>query len=40
MMSLAGKDMVLKLELLRSITNNFSEALKVGSGGYGDVYWV
>jgi hypothetical protein len=39
-MSLAGDDMVVKLELLRKITNNFSEAQKVGSGGYGDVYRV
>ena len=39
-MSLAGKDMVVKLELLRTITNNFSDAQKVGSGGYGDVYRV
>ncbi|CAL5009280.1 unnamed protein product [Urochloa decumbens] len=37
-MSLAGDDMVVKLELLRRITNNFSEAQRVGSGGYGDVY--
>ncbi|WVZ49606.1 hypothetical protein U9M48_000947 [Paspalum notatum var. saurae] len=37
-MSLEGDDMVVKLELLRKITNNFSEAQKVGSGGYGDVY--
>ncbi|CAO2146692.1 unnamed protein product [Urochloa humidicola] len=37
-MSLAGDDMVVKLELLRRITNNFPEAQKVGSGGYGDVY--
>lgn len=37
-MSLAGDDMVDKLKLLREITNNFSEAQKVGSGGYGDVY--
>jgi len=39
-MSLAGDDMVDKLKLLREITNNFSEAQKVGSGGYGDVYRV
>jgi hypothetical protein len=39
-MSLVGKDMAVKLELLRSITNNFSEELKVGTGGYGNVYRV
>ncbi|CAL5009263.1 unnamed protein product [Urochloa decumbens] len=37
-MSLAGDDMVVKLELLQRITNNFSEAQKVGSGRYGVVY--
>ncbi|CAO2145351.1 unnamed protein product [Urochloa humidicola] len=37
-MSLEGNDMVDKLKLLRNITNNFSEAQKVGSGGYGVVY--
>ncbi|CAL4979963.1 unnamed protein product [Urochloa decumbens] len=31
-------DMDIKLQMLESITNNFSEEQKVGSGGYGDVY--
>jgi hypothetical protein len=32
--------MDLKLNDIETITNNFSENLKVGSGGYGDVYKV
>lgn len=37
-MSLVGEDMDIKLELLETITEKFSEALKVGGGGYGNVY--
>jgi len=33
-----GEDMDIKLELLETITEKFSEALKVGGGGYGNVY--
>ena len=39
-MSLVGEDMDIKLELLETITEKFSEALKVGGGGYGNVYRV
>jgi len=35
-----GEDMDIKLELLETITEKFSEALKVGGGGYGNVYRV
>ena len=40
MSRLVGEDMDIKLELLETITEKFSEALKVGGGGYGNVYRV
>ena len=39
-MSLVGEDMDIKLELLETITEKFSEALKVAGGGYANVYRV
>ncbi|KAJ1265661.1 hypothetical protein BS78_08G093200 [Paspalum vaginatum] len=37
-MSLVGEHMDIKLDLLETITNKFSADLRIGSGGYGDVY--
>jgi hypothetical protein len=36
----SAEPLVMPLDLLRRITNNFSEERKLGSGSYGKVYMV